>query len=131
MNVHPAPERRTNKATINWTNMPTMTVCHFTAFLCLDVAHMTKILDDPSKQQKKTPGGFVSHYSKAEKANGAVISSVVHTLWACKATDQDHPDDYCRTRRDLQLLGDEADNPEGRVVPHEVHWFGDDCYRYV
>lgn len=108
-----------------------MTVCHLIAFLCLDVAHITKILDDPCKQQDEISGRLVLHYGKPEQADGAVVSSVVHTLRACEATDKEYPDNNCCTRWDLQLVRDEADNPDGCVVPHEVHWFGNDCYRDV
>lgn len=43
-NLQPALDLRTKRATINCTSIPTMTVCHLTALLLLDVAHMTKMM---------------------------------------------------------------------------------------
>lgn len=108
-----------------------MTVCHLIAFLCLDVAHITKILDNPYKPQDEICRRLVLHHSKPKQADGAVVSSVVHTLWACEAADKEYSDNNRCTRWDLQFVRDEADNPDGCVVPHEVHWFGNDCYRDV
>lgn len=49
-NQQPARDRSTKSATMNCTNIPTITVCHLIILLCFDVAHNTdRITTRPNK----------------------------------------------------------------------------------
>lgn len=113
---------------MNCTNIPTMTVCHLTAFRFLDVAYITKMLlvVSVSDTSQWLCVNFNSHDSKPEQAYSAVGSCVVQALWARKCADYENTNNDDGAKWCSHPLRNEAHKSDGCRIPDQMHWLGDD-----